>query len=78
MMNSELVEDAAARFAARLQKDSTGDFAADVALGFRTALGRPPTETERAHALDYFQGDRARVKGFAWMLLNMDEFLYLR
>jgi hypothetical protein len=49
-----------------------GDF------GIQTALGRLPTDAERAKALNYTQGDPGRVKGFAWLLLNLDEFLYVR
>ena len=47
-------------------------------LGYRIALGRPPTEAEVTKALDYIQDDSGRVKGFAWLLLNLDEFLYVR
>jgi hypothetical protein len=78
MMNNELVEEVATRFAARLKKDSIGDLATAVTLGFRTALGRLPTEMERAKALHYTQGDPEPVKEVAWLLLNLDEFLYVR
>ncbi|MCI0534501.1 MAG: DUF1549 and DUF1553 domain-containing protein [Verrucomicrobiales bacterium] len=78
LMNSEVAENASAQFAERLAKDSTGDLNAVVTLGFRTTLGRPPTPAERAKALDYLQGDPARIKGFAWLLLNLDEFLFVR
>ena len=78
MMNNELVEDASGRLAERLRKESGGNLSAAVALGFRIALGRPPSDTERARALDYVQGDPGRIKGFAWLLLNLDEFLYVR
>ena len=78
MMNNELVEDASDRLAERLRKESGGDLTSAVTLGFRIALGRPPSDTERAGALDYVQGDPGRIKGFAWLLLNLDEFLYVR
>ena len=78
MMNNELVEDASDRLAERLRKESGGNLSAAVALAFRIALGRPPSNSERARALDYLKGDPDRVKGFAWMLLNLDEFLYVR
>jgi hypothetical protein len=78
MMNDELAEGASARFAERLKKDSAGNLAAAVTLGYRIALGRPPTEAEGTKGLDYIQGDSERVKGFAWLLLNLDEFLYVR
>ena len=78
MMNNELVQDASARLAERLRKESGGELSAAVALGFRIALGRLPSDTERAGALDYVQDDPGRIKGFAWLLLNLDEFLYVR
>jgi hypothetical protein len=78
MMNNEVVENASARFAERIKEDSIGDINAAVTLGFRTALGRPPSTAERAKALDYLQGNPDRIKGFAWLLFNLDEFLYLR
>ena len=80
MMNHQTVEEASARFASRLQQLSThGPPDEDlVARGFRMALGRPPTEHERASALDYLGKDGQRIKGFAWLLMNLDEFVYLR
>ncbi len=78
MMNNELVQDASGRLAERLRKESGGDLTAAVTLGFRIALGRPPSDTERARALNYVQGDPGGIKGFAWLLLNLDEFLYVR
>ena len=78
MMNSEWVDEVATQFAARLKKDSAGDPSAAVTLGFRIALGRPPTESERKQALAYLPADPEGTKGFAWLLLNLDEFLYVR
>jgi hypothetical protein len=78
MMNNELVEDASVRFAERLRNLSSGNLSAAVDLGFKIALGRPPSDTERAKALDYLQDDPGRIKGFAWLLFNLDEFLYVR
>jgi hypothetical protein len=78
LMNNELVEDATRQFAERLRKESGGDMTAALTLGFKIALGRPPRDTERSKALEYVQGDPARIKGFAWLLFNLDEFLYVR
>jgi hypothetical protein len=78
-MNSELLEDASACLAQRLQQAEPGaECARIVTAGFRTALGRLPTESERAKALDYLDNKPERTKGFAWLLLNLDEFIYLR
>ena len=78
MMNNDLVEHVSGRIAERLKNEAGGDVSRAVILGFRIALGRPPSETERRKALDYVQDDAARIKGLAWLLLNMDEFLYVR
>ena len=53
MMNNELVEDASSRFAERLKKEAGGDVTTAVTLGFRIALGRSPSDAERAKALEY-------------------------
>lgn len=78
MMNSALVDDSAGRFAARLGTESKGDLGRAVTLGFEMALGRAPSAPERTRALKCLGGDRDRLKDLAWILLNMDEFLYVR
>ncbi len=77
MMNNEFVEEASASFGELLRRTSIGDVNSIVNLGFKTALGRPPSESERAKSLNYLEGDPNRSKGFTWMLLNLDEFLYV-
>jgi hypothetical protein len=42
------------------------------------AVARPPSATEREVALAYLQGDSGRLKGLAWLLFNLDEFIYAR
>jgi hypothetical protein len=78
MMNSEEVESASAKLAERLQKESAGDLKAAVDLGYRLTFGRPPSGVERDRALSYIENDAARLKGFAWLLYNLDEFIYVR
>lgn len=78
MMNSDEIEKASAKMAERLQKESAGDWSAAVDLGFRATLSRPPTAAEKDSALSYIQSDAARLKGFAWLLFNLDEFIYVR
>jgi hypothetical protein len=78
MMNSEEVESASTRLAERLQKESGGDLKAAVDLGYRLTFGRPPSGVERDRALSYIENDPARLKGFAWLLYNLDEFIYVR
>ncbi len=77
-MNNELVEKESTKLAAKVLKESGGNLTAAVRLAYRETLGRPPSGSELDGALTYI-GDRpARVKGFAWLLFNLDEFLYVR
>jgi hypothetical protein len=78
MMNSEEVESASAKLAARLQKESGGDLPNAVDLGYRLTVDRPPSPVEKDRALTYIENDPARLKGFAWLLYNLDEFIYVR
>jgi hypothetical protein len=78
MMNSQEIEAASAKLADRLQKESAGDLNAAVDLGYRLTLSRPPSGIEKDRALSYIENDPARLKGFAWLLYNLDEFIYIR
>jgi hypothetical protein len=78
MMNSEEIESATVKLAERLQKEAGGDLKSAVDLGYRLTLGRPPSPAERDRSLSYIQDDPARLKGFAWLMFNLDEFIYIR
>ncbi|WP_250846907.1 DUF1549 and DUF1553 domain-containing protein [Aquisphaera insulae] len=78
LMNGEAVERATVRFAARLKDESGGDLAAAVDLAYRLAISRPPTPAEKDRSLAYIDRDPERLKGLAWLLLNLDEFLFVR
>jgi Protein of unknown function (DUF1553) len=78
MMNSEEIESASVKLAERLQKESGGDLKAAVELGYKLTFGRPPSPAEKDRALSYIESDPARLKGFAWLLYNLDEFIYVR
>src|SRR5262249_17531881 len=78
LMNSPEIDPAAAGFRQRLENESGGALAAAVDLGYRIALARRPFAREQSQALAYLDHDRARLKGFAWLLFNLDEFLYVR
>jgi Protein of unknown function (DUF1553)/Protein of unknown function (DUF1549) len=77
-MNSAQIEAASAKFADRLKRESHGDLQAAVDLAYRAAIARPPSSTERKVALAYLENDPARLKGLAWLLFNLDEFIYVR
>ena len=78
LMNGPEIDKAATNFADRLKHDSGSDLNAAVDLAFRTAVARPPSSLERERALAYLENDPARLKNLAWLLFNLDEFIYVR
>ncbi len=78
MMNSDEVELATTRFAKRLEDESGGNLSLAVDLGYRIALAREPSPSEREKSLEFLQNDASRLKDFAWVLFNLDEFIYVR
>jgi hypothetical protein len=78
MMNSDAIDRACRQFAERLKKESGGDLANAVDLAYRLTLARPPTPAEMGQALAYLDNAPARLKGLAWLLFNLDEFIYMR
>jgi Protein of unknown function (DUF1553)/Protein of unknown function (DUF1549) len=77
MMNSPEVDKAAAAFADRLRSESGGDLHRAVDFGFQATLCRPPSPGERLRAESYVGETPDRLKGLAWLLFNLDEFVYL-
>jgi hypothetical protein len=45
---------------------------------YRVALGRPPSKLEQERALAFLQNDPGRLKDLAWLVFNLDEFIYVR
>lgn len=78
LMNSDVVEEASTKFAQRLSKQTGGNIEAAIDLGYRIALGRTPSPREKDVAASYVGTDAARLKGLAWLLFNLDEFVYVR
>ena len=78
LMNSDEIEKATARFARRLNDESGGNLTAAVDLAYRVTLARPPTSQEANYALAYLGNDPGRLKNFAWLMFNLDEFVYVR
>jgi hypothetical protein len=78
LMNSDAIEQATAPLAERLKQDANGSLPAAVELAYRLTLARPPSSLERERALAYLGDDPNRLKGLAWLLFNLDEFLYVR
>ena len=78
LMNSDVITQATTKLAERLKKESRGDLDAAVDLAYRITLTRPPSQAERARSLGFLAGDSGRLKDFAWLLFNLDEFIYIR
>jgi len=78
LMNSPEIEKASTMFADRLKKESEGDLGKAVDLGYRVALSRPPSPGEKDNALTFVGADPNRLKNLAWLLFNLDEFIYVQ
>jgi Protein of unknown function (DUF1553)/Protein of unknown function (DUF1549) len=78
LMNSAAITQATAKFAERLKNESRGDLSAAVDLAYRLTLTRSPSPAERARVLTLLADDPARLKDLAWLLFNLDEFIYVR
>jgi hypothetical protein len=78
LMNSPEIDRAADRFAERVAKDCGGDFEGAIELAYRIALGRAATSQEKKLATTRLADDPDRLKKLAWLLFNLDEFLYVR
>jgi hypothetical protein len=78
MMNSPEIEKATTMFADRLKKESEGDLGKAVDLAYRIALIRLPSSDEKETAQAYLGGAPDRLKNLAWLILNLDEFIYVQ
>ena len=78
MMNSPDIDTASTKFAQRLTKESNGDLKTAVELAYRITLARSPSPSELEHSLSYLNNDPKRLKDFAWLMFNLDEFVYVR
>ena len=77
LMNSTEVDGACGVLASRLQKE-TGDLPSAVDLAYRLVLTRRPSIEETNSAIRYLENDPARLKNLAWLLFNLDEFVYVK
>jgi hypothetical protein len=78
LMNSPEIDRANAHFAERLKKEANGDLKAAVDLAYRITLCRPPSPAEKERALSYLDNEPGRLKGLAWLMFNLDEFIYVQ
>lgn len=78
LMNSPLIDRACDQFARRLERECGGDFSLAVDHGYRITLARRPAPHELARLQAQLGQDPARLKSLAWILFNLDEFIYVR
>ncbi len=76
LLNDEFVLRQSRLFADRVQEAAPGDFTKQVDLAYRIALSRPPRDDEARLAADFLQ--RRSLADFTHVLLNLNEFLYVR
>ncbi len=77
-MNGDLVEKESDRLASLVLKESSGDVRAAVVEAYQRTLARKPSGTELDYALTYIEKDPPRMKELAWLLFNLDEFIYVK
>ena len=75
LLNDEFVLRQAQLFANRLAEAET-DSGKQIDLAYRLALGRPPSEAELRANLEFLK--TGTLRDFAHVVLNLNEFLYMR
>jgi hypothetical protein len=75
LLNNPFVLSQAGRLAERVARE-TSNAEAQVDLAYRIALSRPPARAELAVALDLIR--KQSLASFTHVLLNLDEFVYMR
>jgi hypothetical protein len=75
LLNNPFVLSQAQRLAERVSAE-TGDVRAQIDLAYRVALARPPAAAEVAVAVDLIA--HQSLAAFTHVLLNLDEFMYIR
>jgi Protein of unknown function (DUF1553)/Protein of unknown function (DUF1549)/Planctomycete cytochrome C len=76
LLNDEYVLRQAKLFADRVKEAAPDDPAKQIDLAYRIALTRPPREKEMAAAMDFLK--KRSLADFTHVLLNLNEFLYVR
>ena len=76
LMNNPFVLNQAALFAERLEREAPGDVDRQIELAYLIALTREPAATEREVARGLIAGQS--LVDFTHVMMNLNEFLYLR
>ncbi len=76
LLNDEFILRQAKLFANRVKEAAPNDAAKQIDMAYGIALTRPPDEKEMAMGLDFLK--KQSLADFAHVLLNLNEFLYVR
>jgi len=76
LLNSDMMRGAARKFAARLEKECTGDAACRIKRAYMLALAREPEAAELSQAREFVAGG-GPWEDFALAMLNRNEFVYV-
>ena len=76
LLNNEWILNQARRFADRIATEAPTGHDAQVDRAYLIALSRPPSADEKRVALDFLA--KNTLNDFAHVLLNLNEFIYLR
>ncbi len=77
-MNDKVIQAETAKLAERMLQESSGDLRSAVNLAYRTTLSRAPTPAELDRALTFVNGKPEEMQRLAWLLFNLDEFIYVK
>jgi hypothetical protein len=76
LLNDEFVVKQSELFAQRVTEAEPKDAARRLELAYRLALGRAPSDEERTLGLEYVE--KHGIEGLVHVLMNLNEFVYLR
>jgi hypothetical protein len=76
MMNNNFVIMEAGFFAKRLEREAGEDVKAQATRAYQLALGRKPSESELAKAINFINSSPAGLAEFCQVLFNLNEFVY--
>lgn len=76
LLNDDFVLRQAQLFADRVRESAPAGAEAQILAAYEIALSRPPTDVEKQLALDFLK--KQKLVDFTHVLLNLNEFLYLR
>lgn len=76
LLNGEFVNEMAAAFAKRLEREAGGSRQAQISLAFQLTAGREPTDKERELSMHFLETQP--LQEFALALLNSNDLLYVK